>query len=250
MLNRPEGWNAALGWASLDVLLTPAEFRRVRGMRPWGPAAPPAEAAGPAVQVMDGYPSGYVAAAMSATRCNARGARSRGFGGGAGLLTLLPGGRPSRVIVLDTGAMSAECEEALRLLLTTHVASGYVAPGEQRGVLVPFDLDYVTCLESQAFAPQVVVPPGAVVQPPRKTRHRDPIYPSSALRGLTEGRVVVDALIGTSGCVEDVKVRDSVDPRLDLAALRALVDWRFEPARTNGTPTSVRSTLVVMFNAR
>lgn len=249
VLQQPEGWNAAISWASTERLLTPAEWKQIRRSRPWGPATPPIEVDGPVVQAMDAYPSGYVAATMSATRCDARRARSRGFGGGAGLLTLDVGGRPSRVRVLDTGPMSAECDEALRLLLTTHVASGYVSPGEQRGVLVPFDLDYATCLESQAFAPRTIVPPGAVVQPPRKTRHRDPAYPSSALRG-PEGRVVVDALIGTSGCVEDVKVRDSVDPRLDLAALRALVDWRFEPARTNGTAIPVRTTLVVTFNAR
>jgi len=87
---------------------------------------------------------------------------------------------------------------------------------------------------------------GAGIEPPKKIKDVKPIYPPAALAERALGTVVVDATIGTDGTVLDVVVVRSV-PALDRAAIDAVRQWRFLPARFNGEPIAVVATVIVNF---
>lgn len=66
-----------------------------------------------------------------------------------------------------------------------------------------------------------------------------PKYPWLARRAGEEGRVVVRVAVNAKGRVDHVEVtRSSGHARLDRAALKALRNWRFVPAKHNGYPAA------------
>jgi protein TonB len=72
------------------------------------------------------------------------------------------------------------------------------------------------------------------------------VYPSIALQAKVGGTVVLEATIGRTGVVTDVRVLRSV-PLLDAAAVAAVQQWRYEPTRLNGEPVAVLLTVTVRF---
>lgn len=86
----------------------------------------------------------------------------------------------------------------------------------------------------------------AGMEPPRKIKDAKPIYPPQALADEARGSVVVEATVGIDGRVVDAKVVRSI-LQLDAAALAAVRQWEFLPARLNGAPVAVIITVVVNF---
>ena len=74
-----------------------------------------------------------------------------------------------------------------------------------------------------------------------------PIYPSMARIARVQGVVILEAVIDVSGRVESARVVRSIS-LLDDAALEAVRQWRFEPARLNGQPVPVVMTVTVNFS--
>lgn len=74
-----------------------------------------------------------------------------------------------------------------------------------------------------------------------------PEYPDSAKRAGIQGTVVVRVLVRRDGRVGDFRVIESV-PGLDEVAVRAVVRWRFRPARSNGVPVPVWAAVPVRFS--
>jgi protein TonB len=68
---------------------------------------------------------------------------------------------------------------------------------------------------------------------PIKLTH--PKYPKAAYKKKIQGTVVVEFAIDAEGKPHDLKVVESV-PGLDEAALAAVKEWTFSPARKNGVP--------------
>jgi TonB family protein len=75
----------------------------------------------------------------------------------------------------------------------------------------------------------------------------DPAYPADALRDNVEGTVTLYAVIHTDGTVSGIKVLNSVDPRLDEAAVRALSHWQFRPGTKNGDPVELEAVVLIPF---
>ena len=68
------------------------------------------------------------------------------------------------------------------------------------------------------------------------------------LRKQENTRVVLaEALITTTGCVVDAVVTRRVARDLDVSALAAIGQWRYEPALLNGVPVPVVMTVTVSF---
>ena len=66
---------------------------------------------------------------------------------------------------------------------------------------------------------------------------KPPIYPPRCLRLGIEGTVRLRVLVGEDGRPQDAAVRTSSgDAGLDQAALDAVREWRFEPAKRDGVP--------------
>lgn len=78
------------------------------------------------------------------------------------------------------------------------------------------------------------------------THKVDPEYPDAARQANIQGIVVLDALIGPDGVVEDLRPLSGPDV-LAPAAVDAVKWWRFQPYRVNGEPVEVETTLAVEF---
>jgi protein TonB len=84
------------------------------------------------------------------------------------------------------------------------------------------------------------------IQAPVKAVHVAPIYPPIALAVHAQGVVILETTIDEKGLVVNVKVLRSI-PLLDGAAVEAVRQWRFSPARLNGEAISVIMTVTVDF---
>jgi len=74
-----------------------------------------------------------------------------------------------------------------------------------------------------------------------------PQYPPEAGRARIEGTVVLMALIGKDGSVEDVRVESGL-PILAQAAIQAVKQWRYKPYLIDGEPVEVDSRITINFN--
>jgi periplasmic protein TonB len=98
----------------------------------------------------------------------------------------------------------------------------------------------------KAAAPSAPLRLGPGIEPPVKIKDVKPIYPQEALASRLRGTVVIEATIGIDGKVHDARVVRSI-AGLDQAALDAVRQWVFEPARLNGVPVAVIMSVPVAF---
>lgn len=89
--------------------------------------------------------------------------------------------------------------------------------------------------------------PPQKIEPPKKTRNTNPVYPAEAQRQNIQGVVVLEARITRTGCVGSARVVHSI-PMLDIAAMRAVLDWEYTPTHLNGVPVPVIMTVTVYFH--
>ncbi|MGH9531737.1 MAG: TonB family protein [Terriglobales bacterium] len=82
----------------------------------------------------------------------------------------------------------------------------------------------------------------AEVTAPRPIHTPDPEFPHE---GCSTGTVVLWAVIGEDGRVKEAGVERGRGKGPDRKALEAVRQWRFEPARKNGTPVKVRINIEV-----
>ena len=73
-----------------------------------------------------------------------------------------------------------------------------------------------------------------------------PTYPPEAGRARIEGTVVLLAVIGKDGTVQDVRVESGL-PMLAQAAIDAVRQWRYRPYLLNGEPVEVDSRITINF---
>ncbi len=94
--------------------------------------------------------------------------------------------------------------------------------------------------------------PGSGASPPTLLRGLDPKYTTGAMRAKLQGVVILEALVSSSGAVEDVKVIKSLDAvhGLDDEAIRTARQWLFRPARFKGQPVAYLVEIQMTFNLR
>lgn len=93
---------------------------------------------------------------------------------------------------------------------------------------------------------------GAISQVPEQSLTRvnklDPQYPSRALEQGTEGWVEISYNVGADGSVSNVKVVNSVPPKVfDAAATRAVSRLRYRPAAQDGRAATVGTMIRIVF---
>lgn len=64
------------------------------------------------------------------------------------------------------------------------------------------------------------------------------------------GMVILEAVVGTDGCVESVKILRSRHLLLDKACQEALSQWRYSPLVLNEIPTSFVLTVTFNFSVK
>jgi protein TonB len=82
-------------------------------------------------------------------------------------------------------------------------------------------------------------------------RHIAPVYPALARERGQEGRVVVRLVVGADGVPADIRLAESSGvAALDAAALDAVRQWRFAPARRAGAAVAEERLAPVVFRLR
>jgi protein TonB len=87
---------------------------------------------------------------------------------------------------------------------------------------------------------------GGNIREPKKIVDVAPVYPRIAQDAQVQGVVILEAIIGTDGRVDRVRVLRSI-PLLDEAAVAAVKQWRYTPTLLNGMPVPVLMTITVNF---
>lgn len=90
-------------------------------------------------------------------------------------------------------------------------------------------------------------PPREEITPPAIRTRVEPIYPAGS--EIREAEVVVTVLVDPEGRVAEVKVTQSAGDALDGAALAAVRQWTFEPARRGAKAIASRVRVPVHFHA-
>ena len=84
---------------------------------------------------------------------------------------------------------------------------------------------------------------------PTKIRDVSPVYPVLAIASRTEGTVIIEAVIGTTGEVTEARVLKG-KALLDEAAMAAVRQWRYTPTLLNGVPVPIILTVTVTFQLK
>jgi TonB family protein len=85
---------------------------------------------------------------------------------------------------------------------------------------------------------------------PHLVKRTVPTYPQGALQQHLQGRVAVDASIGTDGVPKIGKVVGRAAGELEQSALSAIKEWRYEPAICNGKPVELETVIRVDYSLR
>lgn len=87
---------------------------------------------------------------------------------------------------------------------------------------------------------------GGNVQAAKMLRQIMPVYPPIAKTAHISGTVVLHAVIGKDGSVQDLQYV-SGPPLLMKNAMDAVKQWRYQPTQLNGEPVEVDTTISVVF---
>jgi len=90
---------------------------------------------------------------------------------------------------------------------------------------------------------------GGNIRAPRKILDEKPIYPARMVEAGLEGKVSVEAVIGTDGRVVRARAATGqVHPDFAQAAVDAVRQWRYQPTLLNGAPIEVVMMVTVDFS--
>jgi protein TonB len=78
-------------------------------------------------------------------------------------------------------------------------------------------------------------------------RKTQPAYPQMAKIARVQGAVVLAAIIGKDGTIQNLHVVSTASPLLNQAAIDAVKQWRYRPYILNGEPVEVDTTVTVNF---
>jgi TonB family protein len=87
---------------------------------------------------------------------------------------------------------------------------------------------------------------GATIVPPKLIKSVRAIAAPEALQDFATGDVKLDAVVDATGHVKSMKAL-SGPGSLRTAAMKALKEYRYEPARRNGTPVAAHVTVTIKF---
>ena len=91
---------------------------------------------------------------------------------------------------------------------------------------------------------------GSGISPPAIEREVKPLYTADALRRRIEGDVVLEVVVLASGAVGEIRVVRGLGYGLDQAAVTAMRQWRFHPARRGGSAVDIVVEVAMEFRLR
>jgi TonB family protein len=88
------------------------------------------------------------------------------------------------------------------------------------------------------------------ISAPVALRKVDPKYPPSLMSERVEGEVVLYAVIRRDGTVDSIQLVHGIDEQLDLNAMQALSQWKFQPATRQGSTVELEAIVHIPFRLR
>jgi TonB family protein len=82
------------------------------------------------------------------------------------------------------------------------------------------------------------------IEPPEIVRQDVPAVPA-AIAGMTRNVGVLDLVIDEEGRVISMTLRARIHPVYDAALMKAAKDWKYKPAKLNGTPVRFRKLIQI-----
>ena len=89
---------------------------------------------------------------------------------------------------------------------------------------------------------------GPGVTPPRVTKQVNPKYSESSRGVRVTGSITIGVIVSSQGTPKDPRVIRGIDDEVDRAAIEALKQWRFAPARKNDKAVAVRVVVEIEFH--
>jgi TonB family protein len=91
------------------------------------------------------------------------------------------------------------------------------------------------------------VPIGSAVAQGFLIKSVQPVYPQDAKDNRIQGRVELQATIGTDGRIHELSVMDGPSPSLIASAMSSVLQWHYRPYLLNGAPVEVETTINVIY---
>ena len=88
---------------------------------------------------------------------------------------------------------------------------------------------------------------GNGVTAPKLIYKVQPKYTKRAKKAKLHGVVKLSIVVSSRGTAEDISVTEGLDPDLDAEAVKAVLQWRFEPAKEDGRAVPVWASVEVNF---
>jgi TonB family protein len=148
-----------------------------------------------------------------------------------------------------TGELQKDAADS-RELIAKGMTAEQIADAQKRARewTKQFDLRNRDALGSLAPPPlQAPVRVGGDMMAPTKIKDVTPVYPAIAQSAKVQGVVIIEAIVGPDGRVQDATVLRSI-PLLDQAALDAVRQWEYTQTLLNGVPVPVIMTVTVNFS--
>ncbi len=146
-----------------------------------------------------------------------------------------------RVRFEESGSLLAEPSVKVRI-------GGRVIVATRDGSSAPYAFVLLSPRRPGPRAGAAVAAPPLAVSRPQAVHTVRPVYPERARRAHEQGEVVLQVGIGPDGSITAVNVLRSAGTDLDAAAVDAVRQWRYEPARTaDGRPAAVTTVVTIRF---
>ena len=93
-----------------------------------------------------------------------------------------------------------------------------------------------------------ILPPDLLDDSPRARSQVSPTYPAAERSAGITGEVVVEFVVDETGRVQQPRIVRSSRTGFELATLRAVEKWRFEPGKKDGRTVKFRMIVPIQFN--
>src|SRR3954466_14029830 len=127
--------------------------------------------------------------------------------------------------------MGARVRDLLRRGLQTFMRSSLTVPWARIALVAVLFAHRASAQDPAGRTPPAEPTALGGVTPPNLRAHPDPIYPPAALSDRLSGTVELEVSVDATGHVVDAKVTRPAGHNFDEAALAAVRQWVFEPAK-------------------
>ncbi len=127
------------------------------------------------------------------------------------------------------------------------LASAAEVPPEQSIIIPPSNPPVLKAAETRSPAHESSSPPTVSQVTPAALIYKvNPEYPATARNARVQGSVVMRAVIGTDGTIQQLQLIKG-NPLLVNAAMQAAKKWRYRPAQLDGKPVEIETTITINF---